>query len=82
MPAGMALADREDLRSRIREEALARAALTGLTFRCQLAIQRTDQSDPLTVAEHLFCRGEEPGNAGCLCICHDIRARILAIGET
>lgn len=56
-------AEREAVRERIRQHALANAARVGITFRCQMAGDDTGQ--------HRACRGESPGGAGCLCRCHD-----------
>ena len=65
MTAGMSLAGRDAARSRYRDEAIRAAALKGMTMRCQ-GLQH-DLLDP----DHRLCRGEQPGNAGCLCRCHD-----------
>lgn len=59
------LAERQAARLLIREAAIARAERAGLTLRCDSL--RGNMDDP----GHRACRGEEPGNSGCLCRCHD-----------
>ena len=68
MSAGLTLAEREELRARYREAAIAEAALMGMTIRC-----RNLQHD-LADSGHRMCQGERPGNSGCLCRCHDVSA--------
>lgn len=64
---GMTLAERQELRERIRQRALEdaerRIAESGLTLRCRNA--GDDKGS------HAICQGESPGGAGCLCTCHD-----------
>ena len=77
---GMGYEEREALRRRYREQALAEAAGRGLTLRCQRA-RRLDGADPALVrAEHQACRGESRGGGGCLCECHDPIAAIIGTG--
>lgn len=65
MKAGMSLSERKALRQRMRQDAIDRAEQLGKTFRCQSLAG--DLDDP----GHQACRGEDPGNSGCLCRCHD-----------
>lgn len=65
MTAGMSQAEREAERQRVREKAADRAELVRMTLRCQYL--QHDLKDP----GHQMCRGESPGNSGCLCRCHD-----------
>jgi hypothetical protein len=65
MTAGMSLAERQAARQRYRDQAIARAALLGVTSRCQVLADDMDNPD------HQLCRGESRGGAGCLCRCHD-----------
>lgn len=67
MPAGLDLEKRKALRQRYLDKAIAQAAKMGLTGRCKRVL------DDLNHPDHLICRGEQPGNAGCLCRCHDSR---------
>jgi hypothetical protein len=66
MKPGMSLAQRNVLRERYRHAAIAQAASRGLTERCRIAT--LGLSEP---SAHQMCRGEMPGNSGCLCLCHD-----------
>ncbi len=73
MLPGLPLARRQEIRALIlrREHELAdkRAREAGLTLRCQHADRYADPQD--RASEHRRCLGEEPGNSGCLCSCHD-----------
>jgi hypothetical protein len=64
---GLPAVRRQELRALIlaKEHELAdkRAREAGLTLRCQRASAGHD--------DHRLCRGEMPGNTGCLCSCHD-----------
>jgi hypothetical protein len=62
------LAERKAARQKIREGAIKRAEHLGMTLRCQTL------ADDMDHPNHALCRGEEPGNAGCLCRCHDAQA--------
>jgi hypothetical protein len=65
MRAGMSLAERRALRRSYRDRAITQAALMAMSMRCQ-GLQ-DDLDDPC----HRMCRGEDRGNGGCLCRCHD-----------
>jgi hypothetical protein len=68
LTAGLSPEEREAQRQRYIDGAVARAKLMGLTVRCQLLQEDLDD------AGHRDCAGEVPGNAGCLCRCHDASA--------
>jgi hypothetical protein len=59
------LAERQAARQRIRAAAIVRAERTAMTMRC--ADLQYDMDHP----NHSLCQGEDPGNSGCLCRCHD-----------
>jgi hypothetical protein len=65
MHAGMSLAERKAQRQAYIDRAIQSAKLTGMSLRCQGL-----QYD-LRHLGHQICRGEDPGNGGCLCECHD-----------
>jgi len=65
MPAGLSLPEREALRQRYLDKAVAQAARMGVTGRCRRVLG--DLAHP----DHGICRGECPGGVGCLCKCHD-----------
>jgi hypothetical protein len=65
VPAGLSPDEREALRKRYLDKAVASAAKTGLTGRCKRVL--ADLASP----DHRLCRGENPGGTGCLCRCHD-----------
>lgn len=65
MTAGLSMAERREARQRIRARAIAQAERLGLTLRCRMVM------DDMDSPEHQRCQGEEPGNSGCLCRCHD-----------
>src|SRR6266705_1839657 len=48
-----------------RQAAVKQAAKMGVTPRCEGLADDMDNPD------HRLCQGERPGNAGCLCQCHD-----------
>jgi hypothetical protein len=63
-------AEREAKRQSVRDAAIARAVAEAermfMTARCHLAV-RSDWGPEF----HAPCRGDVPGNSGCLCRCHD-----------
>ena len=61
----MSLAERQAERKMYRDRAIAAAALMAMSLRCQYL--QDDLDDP----GHRMCRGEDRGNHGCLCRCHD-----------
>jgi hypothetical protein len=75
MHAGMSLAERQALRRQYRDRAIAQAARLGMTQRCLLL------QDDLDSPEHRRCRGEDRGNGGCLCRCHDNPGAVIISRE-
>jgi len=69
--SGLSLAEREAMRRKYRDKALAQAARMGVTLRCRRHLDDLDHPD------HQLCRGELPGGAGCLCCCHFPEERAL-----
>ncbi len=63
--AGQDTEQRQVLRQKFLDAAVARAETTGLTARCKRVASDLDHPD------HHLCRGESAGGAGCLCRCHD-----------
>jgi hypothetical protein len=63
--------ERQAQRARYRARAIASAERMGVTQRCASLLDDMDNPG------HRLCRGEDPGNAGCLCRCHDERTKIL-----
>jgi len=76
MPAGLSLPEREALRQRYLDKAVAQAARMGVTGRCRRVLG--DLAHP----DHGICRGECPGGVGCLCKCHDKPGAVMASTET
>ncbi len=72
MPAGLSLPEREALRQRYLDKAIAQAARMGVTGRCRRVLGDLDSPD------HQLCRGEAPGGVGCLCKCHDKPGAVTA----
>lgn len=55
------------------ETARRKAATMYVSITCRNALAATGAEDPEYVrALHQQCKGELPGNIGCLCPCHDI----------
>lgn len=73
---------REEILGRYLERAHRQAAEARLTLRCRNAMYYTFHGDPATAREyHALCKGEEPGNSGCLCQCHDVVTGEVAAGQ-
>jgi hypothetical protein len=66
MKPGMTLAERQAERQAYRDRAIRQANELGRTQRCRWAAQFGPPE-----YHHEQCRGEQPGNRGCLCECHD-----------
>lgn len=75
MTAGLTLSERQALRRRYRERAIASATVMGLTIRCQALLDDLDDPD------HRLCRGESRDGAGCLCKCHDNQGAVIVSRE-
>ncbi len=81
----MTIAAREQLRTVIREEELAKAMRRTeamyLTHDCRQAMALTGTEDAGYVHDlHGQCRGEIPGGVGCLCRCHDVIGEGIVTG--
>lgn len=61
------LKEREAQRKRYRDRAIGQAESLGMTLRCRQL--QYDMDHP----NHQLCCGEDLGNSGCLCRCHDVR---------
>lgn len=59
------LSERKAARERYRNEAVASAEMKGKSLTCQYVSGDMDHPN------HQLCKGELPGNSGCLCRCHD-----------
>jgi hypothetical protein len=62
---------RDAVLQRLLERAYREAASHKLTERCQRAMYVTGTSPQAARQMHAMCKGEELGNDGCLCMCHD-----------
>jgi hypothetical protein len=62
---------RDAVLQRALERAYKQAGMHQLTERCQRAMLITGTSPAAAREMHAMCKGEEQGNDGCLCQCHD-----------
>jgi hypothetical protein len=80
----MTVLERRNYRDAVLQRALERAyrqaGMHRLTERCQRAMLITGTSPAAAREMHQMCKGEEPGNSGCLCMCHDVSTNTVESG--
>jgi hypothetical protein len=59
---------REDITIKELQKAHQRAREVGLSITCVMGMSSHGEE---AAWRHGECKGEEPGNRGCLCLCHD-----------